>query len=118
MNGFQIVGITGCALLSLWTIWRITRDSERLRLFAWLLLWIAAAVCIANPRLVTLTARTLGIGRGADLLLYATALVMLAGFYLVVIQFRRLDRQVSQLVRYIAIREAEWEEALEQKKNP
>ena len=68
MNGFQVVGISGCALMALLTLTRIVRESERLRLVAWLMLWVAAAVCIANPRLLQQLANLLGINRGADLL--------------------------------------------------
>ncbi|HUP50027.1 MAG TPA: DUF2304 domain-containing protein [Thermoanaerobaculia bacterium] len=74
---------------------------------AWLLLWVAAAVSVAFPDILVVVARFLGIGRGADLILYFSILFMFAGFFLVYLRFRRIDDQLTRIVRHLAIRDGE-----------
>ena len=78
---------------------------------AWLLLWIAAAFAVAFPESLAVIARTIGIGRGADLVLYLSILFMFAGFFLVYLRFRKLDEQLTQIVRHLAIRDGSDETA-------
>ena len=75
--------------------------------FAWSLLWIAAAVAIIRPSITSTIAHFLGIGRGADLVFYCAILGMLAGFFAVYIRLKRLEGDITRLVRAIAIREGE-----------
>jgi small membrane protein len=67
---------------------------------------VAAVVCILFPGTLTWLAHQVGVGRGADLLLY----VMVVTFGLVLVMvFRRLDvleRRYVQLARLAAIHEA------------
>jgi hypothetical protein len=71
-----------------------------------LLLAVAGALSILFPNGLTVVARKVGVGRGADLLLYG--LVVSVGFIAVVL-FRRLDaleRKYVTLARALAIQEA------------
>ena len=74
--------------------------------FAWGLLWIAAAVAIARPELTADVARALGIGRGTDLVLYFAILGMVFGFFAVYVRLRRIESDMTKLVRELAIRSA------------
>ncbi len=74
---------------------------------AWILLWLAAAVSILDPTLLVIVARFLGIGRGADLVLYLSILAMFIGFFLTYLRYRRLNDQLTEIVRHLAIRDAE-----------
>jgi hypothetical protein len=73
----------------------------------------AAAVCAAGiafaiePNWTTSIAHRLGISRGTDLLLYLLVLTVLYGFLLIYLKLRRVRRELTLLVREIAIREAE-----------
>lgn len=70
------------------------------------LVLIAAGLSVLFPDVLTDVAERLGVGRGADLLLY----VMVVTFMLVsVVLFRRLaelERRYTELARAIAIRDA------------
>jgi hypothetical protein len=74
--------------------------------FAWGLLWIAAAVAIAKPELTATIARALGIGRGTDLVLYFAILFMIFGFFAVYVRLRRMENNLTKVVRELAIRSA------------
>jgi small membrane protein len=74
---------------------------------AWLALWIAAAISIANPDVLVWLAHVLGIGRGADLVLYLSILFSFAAFFITYLRFRRVDEQLTKIVRHLAIRDAD-----------
>ncbi|HVW08199.1 MAG TPA: DUF2304 domain-containing protein [Bryobacteraceae bacterium] len=70
-------------------------------------LFLAAAVFIFVPDLTTVIARSLGVGRGTDLLLY---LSLIAGIHIALLLYRRtreLERKMAELVRAAAIRDAQ-----------
>lgn len=80
-----------------------TRAWKRLILVA---LVGVAIVSVLNPELTTEVANLVGVGRGADLLLYvltAVFLYVVVGFYL---KFRDVERQVTVLARRLALDEA------------
>jgi small membrane protein len=70
-----------------------------------ILLFITASgiLLVIYPNLATWIANLFGIGRGADLLLYL--FVVLGLFFAVTItsEIKRLQRQVTELVRFIAL---------------
>jgi hypothetical protein len=81
-----------------------TRAWKRIILVALLVL---AVVTILRPELTTRIANLVGVGRGADLLLYvltAVFLYVVVGFHL---KFRDVERQITVLARRIAIDEAQ-----------
>jgi hypothetical protein len=107
MTLFQLLALTGLgALFTAETIafWR-DRGVHPLR---WLraLVWLSAAVAIAAPGLVQSVADTVGVGRGTDLVFYLFVLLFLGVTFHFYARFVRLQRQVTQLVRHLAIQEA------------
>ncbi len=107
MNVFQILGATLLVLFSLVTA--VAAFRRRLAwgpaLF-WIALWSAATAALIAPQLTVVAARLLGIERGADLVFYCGILALLAGFFLIYLRLRRIDQNVTVLVRQLAILEA------------
>jgi len=68
--------------------------------------WITAAIAITRPDLLQVLDNRIGIRRGADLLIYLLALTFLATTFFFYSRYVRLERQVVQLVRELAILEA------------
>ena len=107
MNPFQIIALGVVALLLLLSAvllvkgWATRRDA-----ILWMLLWLAAGVAIVWPDVTKVVANALGIGRGADLLLYCTFVAMMVGFLMVFARLRRLRRELTLLVRHLAITNA------------
>lgn len=107
MNVFQVLGLSLLALLAAVTVRGAVRGKLRRRSAGlWLLIWTAAAAAIARPELTMIVAHALGIGRGADLVLYCTILAILVGFFSLFARLRRLEEDMTRLVRHLAIREA------------
>ena len=110
MTTFQSIGLPLLGLLAVATAAAIVRHTiNRQAGVAWLVLWLAAAVAIARPGITVSIAHFLGIGRGTDLVLYCAIIGMLVAFFLVYIRFKRLERELTTLVRHIALRDAERE---------
>lgn len=104
MTAFQLIGMGVAAILLLLTIaamgrHRITKGSA----FAWSLLWVAAGVAIYDPSLTQVVASALGIDRGADLVFYCAILAMFVGFFLVFAKLRRIEENLTTIVREIAV---------------
>ncbi len=107
MNAFQILALGILLCLFIVTILAIARGIvSRRDGILWALLWLAAGIAMAFPELTVAAARRLGIGRGADLILYCAVVVMMTGFLMVYSRLRRLQREVTLLARHIAITEA------------
>jgi hypothetical protein len=106
MNLFQILGLAGIAI----AILRVGLGIRRHRFTPgagalWLAAWLAAAVFLLQPEWTAVVARRLGISRGADLVFYCSILAGMVGFLAVYIRLRRIETQITQLVREIALTE-------------
>jgi small membrane protein len=101
-----LLGLVLLALLLFVRRWYGVRmqAGKRLAFFAFI---AVNALAIVRPDDVTWVANRLGVGRGADLVLYllvgAFVLAMLNTF----LRFREMDRRFTELTRTLAIREAE-----------
>jgi hypothetical protein len=105
MNAFQFLVLGLLALLLRFTVVGVISVQMRKRIGVfWTVVWGGSAGVVVWPVSTVRVARLLGIGRGADLLLYCSVLAMLVGFFYVYIRFRRMDRQLTLLVRELAIR--------------
>ena len=104
MSAFQYLVVLLLLLLAVLTVRAAVRGGIRKRIATfWLLVWSVTGVTTLWPNSTAIAARALGIGRGADLLLYCSVLAMLVGFFYIYTRFRRLDRALTVLVRRLAI---------------
>lgn len=67
---------------------------------------IAAVVAVLYPGELTVLANMLGVGRGADLLLYATVAALVFSLLVIYAKFKDVEVKIAQLVRHIAILES------------
>ncbi|HJV32728.1 MAG TPA: DUF2304 family protein [Patescibacteria group bacterium] len=75
------------------------------QLFLWSLLWAAVLVVVLRPETASDVARRLGVGRGADVVVY---LAIAALFYLQFRLFARVEdqeRQITRLARELALKD-------------
>jgi hypothetical protein len=105
MTTFQVSAFIflGLALTATISLWSRRRASSRVAV-AWSLLWIGAAVAIARPEITVRVAHILGIARGADLVFYLAILGMFLGFFAVYVRFRRMESEMTRIVRELALR--------------
>jgi len=103
INTFQLVAIPACVIFALLAVVRRTSGVSRKQSVFWVFLWMSAAVVIALPNIASWAARLLGIGRGADLVLYvlAFACILLVRYFYH--KQRRMEIVITELVRREAI---------------
>ncbi len=99
-------------VLSLFLLFAISRVVLQVRggkltlgaFFFWCGLFIFAIVGVLEPKLTTHVARLIGIGRGTDVVIYASIAIL---FYLVFrlsISLEETRREITEVVRRIALR--------------
>ncbi len=81
---------------------------RRDRLVRWFV-WGAAFAAICNPNMTSSVAQAIGIQRGTDLVLYLFVLAFMGTSFYFYSQNIRLQRQLTDVVRHLAIREAHQE---------
>jgi hypothetical protein len=70
------------------------------------LVWLAAAIAIADPDLPQRAASAVGIGRGSDLVFYLFILLFVGVSFYFYARHVRTQRQLTEVVRHLAIQEA------------
>lgn len=81
-----------------------TRASKRLGFFVFVGL---NAYAVLRPEDVTWIAKKVGVGRGADLLLYLLIVAFVFAVIGLYLRSKEAERRVTDLVRAVAVREAE-----------
>jgi len=81
------------------------RKISTLAFLLWLVLWTGAAAVIVFPNSSVIVARLLGIGRGADLVLYTSLIVTLYLLFRMYVRLEQVNREVTQIVRALALRD-------------
>jgi hypothetical protein len=71
----------------------------------WTLFWGAAALVVWRPEVTNVFSNALGIGRGADLVMYVSVIALFYAAFRQTIRAERMDRQLTLLVRKMAIDE-------------
>ncbi len=107
MTLFQCLILPALTLLLCWELtgWLRACAAFRFR-FVRCLVWLTAIGAIADPYLVQILAHVLGIGRGTDVVLYLFLLGFLMSSFYFYARFVLLQKQVTDLVRHIAITSA------------
>ncbi|MEM4218178.1 MAG: DUF2304 domain-containing protein [Candidatus Methanomethylicaceae archaeon] len=107
MNLFQIVFVPLCAAAALNSLLRLRRgQTSWLAGLFWFAIWTGGAVVIAYPPITTIAARTFGITRGTDFVLYLVSLGLLLAMRIFYNRYRRLENLLTQLAREMAIARA------------
>ena len=104
MNLFQIIAISG--LLAIVVIEWLRVYVRKTALFGPLvrsLIWLSAIGFILFPDSLTYVARWLGIGVGANLLLYLLTFAFIAVSFMLYARIVQLRRQMTLLVRHLAL---------------
>ena len=79
------------------------REMRTPQLLFWILVWVGAAVIISHPDTSTFLADLVGIGRGADLILYVSFLIVFYLIFRIHLMLNRLEQDITQIVSGIAL---------------
>lgn len=110
MSTFQVVALAvlltllAVSVAAWWRGWIGRREG-----LLWSAVWLLAAIAMTWPNAMSRIARMVGIGRGADLVLYSAVIALSVGLWMMYLRLRRVRREMTLLVRHLAILEAERE---------
>ena len=115
MKLFQLITFPLLTFLLLRSLWELFRRGRPLRphIFA-VFVWSLALIAIARPEWTSRIAVSIGIGRGADLLLYALAIMFLLICFHFYHRTSQLQSQITRLNRYLAIEDGlrKWDKSM------
>jgi small membrane protein len=117
MNLFQYITLPITIVLFVWSLFQLVsgRQSRMIALLG-CIIWLAASIAILWPNLTIQVAGILGIGRGADLVLYILAITYLISMFYIYQRFQRMEANVTELTRHIALQNAKKAQSLEERK--
>lgn len=108
----QIVLLGGIALMILHAIAQYRRsDIGLLQLVAWLAIWSAGALVVVFHESATAFANSLGVGRGADLVMYVSIPILFYAVFRLRIRTERLSRELTDVTRELALETRRREDA-------
>jgi len=104
LNGFQILFGALMALLAAASVAAVARRAvTRREGLLWAALCLVACLAVLWPGVTSTVAGWLGIGRGADLVSYMAVGILFVGFFATYVRLRALRRELTLLVRRIAL---------------
>lgn len=94
-------------LAALFVTWRRAwqRVIRLLEAFVWTLVWGGAAVTISLPMVSSRLAQVFGIGRGVDLVVYASVAFLYLLVFRLFVEHVKVERQLTLIVRREALRD-------------
>ena len=106
MLPIQII-LVGSLLFALYTTWKRQREAaiSRREALAWSLLWVAASAVIILPQTTTEVANLFGVGRGVDLVLYASVAGLFFLVFRLFVSLDKMERQLTDIVRRAALKD-------------
>lgn len=100
---FQILAIGAIAVAAIFMLRGGGARHQALQRIFLLLFIVAAGSSVFVPQIWTFAANLLGVGRGADLLLYITVLAFLGFVATTYRRFRRIEQEMTEIARKVAL---------------
>jgi len=99
-----LIVVLGVALLLTWRRAR-ERVIRRREALLWTVLWLGAALVVLWPDVTTRVAEFVGIGRGADLAVYGSVILLFILVFRLHVALDKLERNITKLVRKDSLRD-------------
>jgi hypothetical protein len=80
-------------------------DLTKTGLVWWSLFWVVAAVVVLLPNSTAYFAKLVGIGRGADLVVYISLAAIFFFIFRLMIKIESLNKDITKLTRKIALKD-------------
>ncbi len=82
-----------------------TGDLSFVAMFGWALFWVAAMVVVLLPNSTAKLAEFVGIGRGADLVVYVSLASIFFIIFKLMVKIETLNREITKLTRKISLQD-------------
>jgi hypothetical protein len=71
----------------------------------WSFFWVLVGLAVLFPKTTDLFAKTLGVGRGADLLVYLAVIFLFYLVFRIFVHLEKIERNITKIIRKIALEE-------------
>ena len=110
------------SIFVLFALWRVIAKFRRSELrpgefIIWLVFWLCLGVAFFVPQQLTKLANLLGIGRGADLVLYLAVVVVFYLMFRIFARLEKMERGITKVVRASSLSQAQRSAAEESRQN-
>ncbi|MDD3102295.1 MAG: DUF2304 domain-containing protein [Patescibacteria group bacterium] len=78
-----------------------------LNFLAWLIFWLAATIAVIWPEVTSFLARILGVGRGADIIVYFSLILLFYFVFYVTVKLKLIERDITKIVGKISLNDKE-----------
>jgi hypothetical protein len=78
-------------------------DITRQEFAIWLVFWTLVIAVTLMPKKTDVLAKLLGVGRGADLLIYISIIVLFFIVFKILVQLEKIDKNITRIVRSSAL---------------
>jgi len=87
--------------------WYLVKEIGTGMMMFWTIFWLAAGMITAFPGVTSYFAGLVGIGRGADLIIYVSLVVLFFAVFRLLVKVERLSREITLLTRREALKEGD-----------
>lgn len=71
----------------------------------WLFLWLVVLVIFWQPEIASYLANRLGVGRGADLIIYLSIVTIFYLLFKILIRLNKIEKDITKIVRQDALKD-------------
>ncbi|MBD3355005.1 DUF2304 family protein [Candidatus Woesearchaeota archaeon] len=108
MQLIQVLGVVFALFLLVKTVQKFKQGKLKTSSFVfWSIIWALIIVVSILPWTTSLLARLLGVGRGVDIAVYGSIVLLFYLMFKIYLKLQRIDRTITSLVRKIAIEKKE-----------
>lgn len=79
----------------------------RMWLLFWILFWAGAGTVAALPQTADMVARVVGVGRGADVVIYASVIALFYLIFRLYVKIEQVEGDITRLVRKLSLDDLE-----------
>ena len=72
--------------------------------FGWLIVWVLAIIVIWYPAITTYLATRVGVGRGVDLVIYISVIIIFYLMFRLLIKIGKIEKEITKIVREDALK--------------
>lgn len=101
----QIILIIAIILIVFRLIYKLKiKEINLSQFFSWLVIWLIAISIIWYPQITTYLAAKVGIGRGVDLVIYVSIIVIFYLMFRLLLKVEQIEKQITKIVRYESLK--------------
>lgn len=96
----------------IFVLWRTflrfrSKDITGRELSIWTIFWVAVILSTLAPQKTDVVAKFLGVGRGADLLVYLSVIILFFVVFKIIVKLEKIDKDITKIIRSDSLKRAD-----------